>query len=150
MADESKIEAILERLKQYYGTYYEMLDKKAPFFLLGDELIAYPTPTVVDIIAELFLLRKRDFNGVILFKKRTLGEIWLEELEDGKKWISVIIPDNEPLLLALEEKIVKYGWVRIGRRNVGDVGDDMIRVDFEKKISDEKLKETWRKNVKVR
>lgn len=140
---ESQIKKILMELNEYRGTYYSQLDRKAPFFINEGLIKTYPTKTVINIVADIFHLKKRDFHGVDISGTQYIGEIWLEELEDRKKWISVIIPDNEPFLLALEEKIAKYGWVRLGRRDVGDVGDDMIRVDFEKKISNEELKEKF-------
>lgn len=129
---ESQIKKILNELKEARDTYYRMLDKKAPFFINEGLIKTYPTKTVIDVLANLFHLKKRDFRGIDISGTRYIGEIWQKEWENGEELISVIVPKDEPLLDSLEKYFHKYGWIKI---LTNDIGDGMIEVDFEKRFS---------------
>ena len=72
---ESQIKKILNELKEERDTYYRMLDKKAPFFINEGLIKTYPTKTVIDVLANLVHLKKRDFKGIDISGTRYIGEI---------------------------------------------------------------------------
>ena len=106
---ESQIKKILNELKEERDTYYRMLDKKAPFFINEGLIKTYPTKTVIDVLANLFHLKKRDFKGIDISGTRYIGELWQKERENGEELISVMVPKDEALLEHLEKHFHKYG-----------------------------------------
>lgn len=129
---DAQIKKILMELNEYRGTYYSQLDRKAPFFINEGLIKTYPTKTVINIVADIFHLKKRDFHGVDISGTQYIGEIWQKEWENGEELISVIVPKDESLLDSLEKHFHKYGWIKI---LTDDIGDGMTEVDFEKRFS---------------
>lgn len=129
---DSQIKKILMELNEYRGTYYSQLDRKAPFFINEGLIKTYPTKTVINIVADIFHLKKRDFHGIDISGTQYIGEIWQKEWNNREELISVIIPKDKSLLDSMEKHLYKYGWIKI---LTDDIGDGMIEVDFEKRFS---------------